>query len=462
MSSKVASRYLQHLQARKHQQQRRTRAGLITTATRPGYASSPSRNTSASPTFPPRYLPTVREPDPSSPNKETSETWSSGTSTASEGENPSYCYQSDPYGCTDEPTHASTASRTPNYNDSSIATRSEQLVVAHYDDVLDHGLEEEDELHQQQQFRQHPFYEETQTTSFAPALRTASHPQPHHRSRPSQDSYGLSQSPCDDDSFLQMIDETAERWSHSGAISDALVSQQTPEEIIQEQRKEIERLQALLNGGGDNNNHNLNSPHYPLEAIDDGYRNMSPNPVAQVPFEQIEVDTDHLSITSGLTHLHLDSTFDQFDEPAHIQRPDAASVTAGEQHNQNHLLHSDDYLGAPPTSRGRHLRQSSSSSQHHFSKPPLPQHRRTLSEAQGLPVNLIASDGSVRKASYTGTTRNNLPHGKGTLVLENGDEYTGEMARGEMHGRGTYTFQHKRKHTEKVLSGYFEHNIFVG
>jgi len=64
-----------------------------------------------------------------------------------------------------------------------------------------------------------------------------------------------------------------------------------------------------------------------------------------------------------------------------------------------------------------------------------------------------------QKAHYSGTVKDGIPHGVGTLqFLQSGDVYIGEIAYGEMQGKGAYC--HAKDN--KVFRGIFERNSFVG
>lgn len=54
--------------------------------------------------------------------------------------------------------------------------------------------------------------------------------------------------------------------------------------------------------------------------------------------------------------------------------------------------------------------------------------------------NTITYRGAYYNATYTGKLLNILPHGYGTLVLDNGDKYEGEFKFGKKNGKGTYTW----------------------
>lgn len=215
----------------------------------------------------------------------------------------------------------------------------------------------------------------------------------------------------------RLIGETSKRWEES--------CQQTHKEfcripncgcktqdIIDRQAAEIEALRAQLEA----------RDQYRYHPGDDEPRDDF------LPVEQIEVyhdNEDHLSVTSGLTHMYDLSRVDdasvfqtgsKCNEPIH--RPDADSVTG---------------IQSVQPSRVRDFH-----------------------------VFLLAADGTTRRALYSGPIVKNKPNGCGILkFVESGDVYMGDLVDGAMHGSGTYTFVNS-KSKPKVLKGTFENNVFIG
>lgn len=206
----------------------------------------------------------------------------------------------------------------------------------------------------------------------------------------------------EEDSFIALIEETQQRWKNSSRVNtNSLTVVESPQAIIQRQQEEIERLRAELESKNLITDGNL---HHTIEQID------------QIPLELVEIDDDHVSVTSALTNLVESSRIHDDNsvvlEPTH--RPDADSVT-----------------GAAPPQRVRNF-----------------------------PVVCFAENGSPRKALYSGPLLKSVPTGVGTLKFENGDWYMGEIVNGEMHGQGTYTKRRRSKNS--VLRGVFEHNVYSG
>jgi len=234
--------------------------------------------------------------------------------------------------------------------------------------------------------------------------------------------------PCVDDDSLDALDrllsETSRRWEDSAQRTHREFCRIPTcpcrtQDIIQQQAAEIEALRAQLDAHNSNRYRSGLDDEEPREDI--------------LPVEQIEVyhdSDDHLSVTSGLTHMYGDVSRVGDDcmsvlQRAPIQRPDAASV------------------GPVQPSRVRDYQ-----------------------------VDLVAADGTTRKAVYSGPLHRGEPHGCGILkFVDTGDLYMGDIVNGKMHGQGTYTFSagkkkgfHKKATTKKsrVLKGTFENNVFTG
>ena len=220
----------------------------------------------------------------------------------------------------------------------------------------------------------------------------------------------------DDDDSLVLLDrllaETSHRWKESATTvsSPSVWSRKSAQQVIDQQAVEIEALRAQLQWQ-QQQRQSQQQQYQPEEEVD--ILPVEEIEVIQTTHEDYDDAGDHLSVTSGLTHMY------------ELQRPDSESVTGIQSlhmmsHNHHHK-NNDDYVN------------------------------------DKLKVHLTAQDGTTRQALYRGPLWKGLPHGVGVLeFVETGDLYVGDLCKGAMHGSGTYT---TAKH--KVLKGRFEHNVFV-
>lgn len=260
---------------------------------------------------------------------------------------------------------------------------------------------------------------------------------------------------CDSVEALdRLLTETSQRWTEScqrthrdfcrvpgcDCKTQGIIERQAAEiETLRAQLDEAHLIQGAAEAANDypyNNNNNNNFHHHGHGGGDDEPRE------DVLPIEQIEVyhdSDDHLSVTSGLTHVYdlsrVDdvSIFQQQLQQNKSDRPDAEVETVNQ----------------PSRVRDYQVEMM-----------------MTVNAATG------AADGgkaTCRKASYSGPLYKNKPHGCGILKFKDtGDVYMGDLVMGEMHGQGTYTCvassssgaSTTKQH--KVLKGIFENNVYVG
>jgi len=324
------------------------------------------------------------------------------------------------------------------------------------------------------------------------------------------------QESCDHDSLAdldKLISETSERWQKSASLNVAPASEQHrmsttttstehvrhnhhqivpmppreqnqlhlcddeawQDDIIARQQAEIDNLRMLLQQQqrleqppGQLLLQNIEPQESPecQEAIN---ANEIIEQIDDIPVEQIEVCDDAVSVASGLTNFHHDIALGKNDsfflnasitveeslcEPPIIagrrSRPDAASITGASLPPTKKEDIRFSPAGPPPRPN-----RPDAASMTGASLPPAHRSRH----ANGMELELTASDGSKRRATYTGTVENGKANGMGVMLFETGDMYVGQVVNNEMHGQGTYSFKRKSK---KSLEGTFVHNVYTG
>lgn len=215
----------------------------------------------------------------------------------------------------------------------------------------------------------------------------------------------------------------------------------------------------------------------------------SPQPSEELPMEQIEVyhgdDDCNVSVTSGLTNLYPDhqSTMmhhsnsnpsmiilQQQQQQLLLQQPLSSSlpplpptsILPYTIHRPDAETHQETFMAAQPPPQVAAAATPTAAAA--AMTPPSPVATATHRVRQHT-VTLVAADGSVRNAIYSGPMLHEKPHGVGVLTFcETGDMYFGDLCLGEMHGQGTYTFHKdsKNKHRKcQVLKGTFQNNVFT-
>lgn len=81
-----------------------------------------------------------------------------------------------------------------------------------------------------------------------------------------------------------------------------------------------------------------------------------------------------------------------------------------------------------------------------------------IKKQSGVPEKIYTENASFAKGTYTGQLKSGEPHGKGSLMMKNGDSYKGTFYKGLFHGEGIYTWEDGTSFSGNFKSGDFSGN----